>query len=493
MITIEACNLAKNFQGEHAVKELSLQARQGEILGLVGPNGAGKTTAMLMLVGLLSPDSGEVRLLGRPFSTSTVEARREIGWIPQDLAFYAGLSARENLEFFGKLYGLKGKRLTERVGEVLEISGLGRVANQSAQTLSGGLQRRLNLSLGLVHQPRVLVMDEPTVGIDSLSRSLILEHTRKLSESGSTILLASHYVDEVVAVCDRVIVLNEGLVLFSDTVSALSERLSGGTAIIFRSMDNEGTDQLKELPGSQLEAVGDRFKLTISTSHGQNPIHSAWIVGEALSILKSAGIEIISMTASQPSLHDFTQPPLSESEPKPTTGDSGTTLRCSRQAGLPSWVGWTGLVLLLAGALVALFRPEMTTSEPERSGNATEQGQVLRSVTSPDGKSAAFVSDGTIRVRSQEQGSTRQLIGTEGASGPLFWSPDSLQLVYVKDGKLWKVLVSTSASTVICPLPEGTFAGGTWGQDNSIILSMGSGSIYQVSPDGGLPQSLVTR
>ncbi len=166
MTVIEACNLSKDFQGEQAVRQLSLCADKGEVLGLVGPNGAGKTTTMLMLVGLLAPDSGEVRLFERPFSSREVEPRKQIGWVPQNLAFYPGLTVRENIQFFGSLYGLTDDKLRSREAEILEICGLGPFADQPGHTLSGGIQRRLNLGLGLVHEPRVLVLDEPTVGID---------------------------------------------------------------------------------------------------------------------------------------------------------------------------------------------------------------------------------------------------------------------------------------------------------------------------------------
>ena len=182
----------------------------GETYGLLGPNGAGKTTSISMIVGILRSDGGTVRVNGSEVSTTTPDAKATIGFVPQDLAIYPDLSAKENLRFFGKLQGMAGERLTGRVGTVLEIVGLADRADDRADTFSGGMKRRLNIAIGLLHEPRLLILDEPTVGVDPQSRNSILENVEELSAEGLAVLYTTHYMEEAERLCDRVGIIDAG-------------------------------------------------------------------------------------------------------------------------------------------------------------------------------------------------------------------------------------------------------------------------------------------
>jgi ABC-2 type transport system ATP-binding protein len=222
--------LKKSYGSFEAVKGISFAIRQGEIFGLLGPNGAGKTTTIGVLAGLMPPDGGSIEIDGRPANTSSVETRRAIGVVPQELAIYMKLTGRENLEFFGRLYGLTGPPLTARVDAMLELVGLTDRAGSLADTYSGGMKRRLNLAAGLMHDPRVLLLDEPTVGVDPQSRNHIFEGVRELNRRGLTVLYTSHYMEEVEDLCDRVAIMDAGRLVACDTVANLVAGM-GGTLV----------------------------------------------------------------------------------------------------------------------------------------------------------------------------------------------------------------------------------------------------------------------
>jgi len=223
-----AKDLHKSYGDVHAVCGVDLEIVRGEIFGLLGPNGAGKTTMISMLTGLLAPDRGEVLLDGQSLTPEARSVKAHIGLVPQELALYPTLSARDNLLFFGRIYGLRGKRLRQRVDAVLELVGLTARAGDAIETYSGGMKRRINIAAGLLHEPDVLFLDEPTVGVDPQSRNAIFESVEALNRAGVTILYTTHYMEEAQRLCHRVAIMDMGNVIALDTPDALIRRLAGG-------------------------------------------------------------------------------------------------------------------------------------------------------------------------------------------------------------------------------------------------------------------------
>ncbi len=224
-----ANRLKKQFGALVAVDDVSFSVQEGEIFGLLGPNGAGKTTTISMLSGLYPPTSGSATLGGYDIVTDSLAAKRINGLVPQDLALYPTLSARANLEFFGRIYGLGGSRLRARVDDVLEIVGLTERANDPVETYSGGMKRRVNIAAGLVHEPRLLFLDEPTVGVDPQSRHHIFESVQRLNrEHGMTVVYTSHYMEEVELLCHRAAIIDQGRIIALDTIRNLIALLGGG-------------------------------------------------------------------------------------------------------------------------------------------------------------------------------------------------------------------------------------------------------------------------
>jgi ABC-2 type transport system ATP-binding protein len=209
---LEASQLDKSFGDIHAVRDVSFRIDPGETYGLLGPNGAGKTTSIAMVGGLLERDRGTVLIDGEEMTTRTLEPRQKVGLVPQELAIYPDLTARENLTFFGRLYGMDARNLKSRVGELLEIIGLTDRADDRTDEFSGGMKRRLNIGIGLLHAPRLLILDEPTVGVDPQSRNAILESVEALSAEGMAVLYTTHYMEEAERLCDRVGIIDEGAI-----------------------------------------------------------------------------------------------------------------------------------------------------------------------------------------------------------------------------------------------------------------------------------------
>ena len=214
-------DLRKRYDTLNAVDGVSFEIRRGEIFGLLGPNGAGKTTTISILAGILPATEGRIEIAGMDAGRANIAVKRALGIVPQELAIYPKLTARENLAFFGQLYGLKGTALGQRTREMLQLVGLEDRADSRAETYSGGMKRRLNLAAGLMHNPQLLLLDEPTVGVDPQSRNHIFEGVRALNRQGLTILYTSHYMEEVEALCDRVGILDGGKLVACDTVANL--------------------------------------------------------------------------------------------------------------------------------------------------------------------------------------------------------------------------------------------------------------------------------
>ncbi|MFC3750539.1 ABC transporter ATP-binding protein [Paenibacillus sp. GCM10012306] len=225
-------DVVKRYDGKLIVDHLNVSIQEGEIFGLLGPNGAGKSTTISMLCGLLSMDGGSIEVDGISVTANPLEVKRRIGLVPQDLALYDVMTAAENVTFFGKLYGLRGKLLKERVEEALAFTGLSDRAKDKPSSFSGGMKRRLNIACAIMHRPRLIIMDEPTVGIDPQSRNHILESVKTLNQLGSTVIYTSHYMEEVAAICDRVAIMDKGHIIACGTEKELRERVAREEKIV---------------------------------------------------------------------------------------------------------------------------------------------------------------------------------------------------------------------------------------------------------------------
>ncbi len=256
---LECHDLRKSFGSRTAVDGVSFSIAAGETYGLLGPNGAGKTTTISMICGLLRRDGGEVTVDGRPLDIGAVEAKATIGYVPQDLAIYPDLSARENLRFFGRLQRLSGRALDTRVDEVLELTGLADRADDRTEAFSGGMKRRLNIGIGLIHRPKLLVLDEPTVGVDPQSRNAILSSVADLEQEGMAILYTTHYMEEAERLCDRVGIIDEGRIRAEGTrrelVALVGER--DRVTLVAGGVLGPAAEALAALPGVQEATAAD--------------------------------------------------------------------------------------------------------------------------------------------------------------------------------------------------------------------------------------------
>jgi ABC-2 type transport system ATP-binding protein len=233
MLTVK--HLRKSFGTVLAVNDVSFSVASGQILGLLGPNGAGKTTTVSMVAGLLTPDAGEVLIAGQRLAGDTDPSKRRIGLVPQDLALYDELSARDNLRFFGALYTMTGRALDTAIDRVLTLVGLADRARDAVKTFSGGMKRRLNLAAGLLHNPDILLLDEPTVGVDPQSRNAIFDNLETLKAEGKALLYTTHYMEEVERLADRIVIVDHGTVVADDTLAGLQSRVAtvgGGAATL---------------------------------------------------------------------------------------------------------------------------------------------------------------------------------------------------------------------------------------------------------------------
>ena len=214
---LRCAGLKKRFGDRQAVDGVGFEIGPGETYGLLGPNGAGKTTTISMICGILARDGGEVAVAGEPLDIGTTRAKRLVGIVPQDLAIYPDLTARENLDYFGRLYGMRGAELKARIGEVLDVVELRERQGDRTAGYSGGMKRRLNIAIGLLHRPRLLVLDEPTVGVDPQSRNAILSSVESLGRAGIGVLYTTHYMEEAERLCDRIGVMDSGKLIAEGT------------------------------------------------------------------------------------------------------------------------------------------------------------------------------------------------------------------------------------------------------------------------------------
>jgi ABC-2 type transport system ATP-binding protein len=237
-VVLKAVGLRKSFGDLVAVDGVDVRIPPGETYGLLGPNGAGKTTTISMIAGLLQPDAGMVTVATHRVTVTSVAAKAEIGLVPQELAIYPDLSARENLGFFGTLYGLSGAELAARVDQVLEVVGLTDRAGDLTREYSGGMKRRLNIGIGLLHRPHLLILDEPTVGVDPQSRNAILESVEQLATSGMAVLYTTHYMEEAERLCDRVGIIDEGSIKAEGTRQELVALVGEGDRVFLKATGN---------------------------------------------------------------------------------------------------------------------------------------------------------------------------------------------------------------------------------------------------------------
>jgi len=266
LIQIE--RLRKCYDSLVAVDDVSFEVHDGEIFGLLGPNGAGKTTTINMICGVLQPDGGKVLVDDRDIWIEPKKVKRHLGVVPQEIAVYEDLTARDNLRFWGSLYGLSGSELSDRINEELSRVGLAERAGDKVKTFSGGMKRRLNLVMALLHRPKFLLLDEPTVGIDPQARLNILEVIRAAADAGTTVLYTTHYMDEAEQLCDRIAIIDHGKILAIGTLAELTKR--AGEAEVLRltgPFDNESLrTRLAAIPGTRILRVGeDTAVLAIET------------------------------------------------------------------------------------------------------------------------------------------------------------------------------------------------------------------------------------
>lgn len=256
-IAIQVENLDKRFDDIHAVDNISFNVQQGEIFSLLGPNGAGKSTTISMISGLLSPDEGDASILGHSITQHGADAKACIGIVPQEIALYEDLTARENMEFWGKMYGLRGQELRQRVDEVLQMISLTERQKDRIEKYSGGMKRRVNIGVALLHKPAVIIMDEPTVGIDPQSRRHILDGVKELQAEGATILYTTHYMEEAQELSDHIAIMDNGQIMASGTHDELVRLIGRQDQIDLQlsAPSEQVIAQWQEIPGVAQVAV----------------------------------------------------------------------------------------------------------------------------------------------------------------------------------------------------------------------------------------------
>jgi ABC-2 type transport system ATP-binding protein len=265
---LEVVGLVKHYGSTLAVDGVSFSVADGETVGLLGPNGAGKTTTVGMIAGLVTPDSGEVRIDGRTVRGDTDSLKRRLGLVPQEIALYDELTALANLRFFGSLYDLEGAELEDAISRVLKLVGLEDRAKDAVKTFSGGMKRRLNLAASLLHDPTTLLLDEPTVGVDPQSRNAIFDNLETLKAQGKSLVYTTHYMEEAERLCDRLIIIDRGRVVASDTMRGLASRVPASNRIWIELddlSDGPWLASVRALPGVEgANADGGRLAVDVA-------------------------------------------------------------------------------------------------------------------------------------------------------------------------------------------------------------------------------------
>ncbi|MCM3572676.1 ABC transporter ATP-binding protein [Mesobacillus subterraneus] len=299
MEVLEVSQLTKRFRDFEAVKNVSFSVQKGESFGLLGPNGAGKTTTIQMISGLFPPSSGTIDIAGIDMVRQPKQGQALLGIVPQEIALYQTMSARENLTFWGRMYGLRGNHLQKRINEVLEIIGLTDRAREKVETFSGGMKRRVNIGAAILHKPELLIMDEPTVGIDPQSRSHILETVKQLNAEGMTVIYTSHYMEEVEYLCEKIGIMDQGEFITSGTISELRETIGDRSRIVMNfskalNLENIKTILSPSIPEKDLSLNHD--ELAIFHKEPQK------VLSELIQSVTGAGFEITSVEVVEPNL-----------------------------------------------------------------------------------------------------------------------------------------------------------------------------------------------
>lgn len=301
MNILEVKEFTKVYNARKAVDGISFEVKKGEVFGLLGPNGAGKTTTISMLSCLIPPTSGNAFIEGKSIIEEPIEVKKRIGVVPQDIALYPTFSARENLFFWGEMYGLSGTRLKEKADEVLQVVGLTERSNDRINKYSGGMKRRINIAVGLLPSPKILILDEPTVGVDPQSRTNILESLKELNKNGLTILYTSHYMEEVEFLCDRVAIMNLGKIIAQGTQNEL--RLLAGKMDFLKIATIDGVqltllEVIKKISETEEVKIVDEA-IEILTLQGRK------ILPKIIEVLGNNGVRIKSVEVKEPNLESL--------------------------------------------------------------------------------------------------------------------------------------------------------------------------------------------
>ncbi|HBA04027.1 MULTISPECIES: ABC transporter ATP-binding protein [unclassified Clostridium] len=299
MSIIEVKNISKRFNDKLVLDNISYEVKEGEIFGFIGPNGAGKSTLINIMTSLLTPDSGTIEICGYDILREPIKAKECMGYVPQELALMEDLNAYDNLEFFGALYGLKGKLLKERIAEALKVTGLEETKKQKVKKFSGGMKRRLNIAVSILHHPKVLILDEPTVGVDPQSRNHIFSFIKNICKDwGTTVIYTSHYMEEIEELCKRVFIIDLGKeVSYGDREEIKASVFSNNKVIIeTQEISGETIMKLKDLEG--IDKVSDKDNVLNLT------IDSKFKLASVLSLLEKETVNIKKISYEEAKLED---------------------------------------------------------------------------------------------------------------------------------------------------------------------------------------------
>lgn len=297
MNLLEVKNLKKSFKKIEAVKGISFNVKKGEILGLLGPNGAGKSTTISMISTLIKPEGGSIHYKGKDIAKSPKSIQNNLGYVPQEIALYPMLTGKENMYFWGRSYGLRGKELKQRVEEVSGIIGIDDRLKDKVKTYSGGMKRRLNIGVALLHNPELIIMDEPTVGIDPQSRNHILDTVLALNKKGMTVIYTSHYMEEVEYLCNRICIMDQGNIIAEGSKEALIESISDGQEIHLKI---EGVDEALVTTIGNIDTVKEAIlsEGMIIVKAEKDPT----IFKKMIDSINGASANILSMDLNEPNL-----------------------------------------------------------------------------------------------------------------------------------------------------------------------------------------------